>query len=257
MAQTNSSPKQSEKEISPSKPVGDRRYKVLSPRSPTQINRKKQQQNHLPPKLVPSKFLPSLSCSSEKKNMEAEGESRAQSVYNQTTGSLHQHKDYHSIPKLNHSCLPRHCIVPQYEILDNNNTKHDSKKPRGLSKLEPRYNKQQTKWTVTSSKPLTDYKNQPAERRNEADVLLRKSFPSRHRKEVMTSSGLLRLDTMDLAKGVSLRDPQAAEIKPLKFKPQAQSTKLRPIQSDAALPLFSVDHFTSCPPPQVTPLFQS
>ncbi|XP_067463870.1 uncharacterized protein C2orf81 homolog [Thunnus thynnus] len=257
MAQTNSSPKQSDKEISPSTPVSDRRYKVLSPHSPLQINRKKKQQDHLPPKLVASKFLPSPPCSSKKKDKEAEGEHRSQSVYNQMTGSFHRLKDYQSIPKLDHSCLPRHCIVPQYEILDNSNTKPDYKKPHRLSKLEPRCNKQQTKWTVNSSKPSTSYEDQPAKKRNEADVLLRKSFPSTHRREVMMSSGLLRLDTMDLAKGVSLLDPQATEINPLKFKPQAQNTKLRPIQSDAALPLLSVDQFTTAPPPQVTPLSQS
>ncbi|XP_053181532.1 uncharacterized protein C2orf81 homolog [Scomber japonicus] len=256
MAQTNSSPNQSEKEIIPSKPVNDRRYRVLSPRSPPQINQKKKQQDHLLPRLVASKFLPSLSSPSEKKDTEEEGGRRSQSTYNQTTGSLHRYKDCQFIPKLDHSCLPRHCIIPQYEILDNNNTKLNSKKPHGLSKLEPRYDKQQTKWTVTSSKPLTGYEGQPAKSRNEADGLLRKSFPSRHRREMMMSSGL-RLDTMDLAKGVSLLDPRAAEINPLKFKPRAPSTKLRPIRSDGSLPLFSVDQFTTGPPPQVTPLFQS
>ncbi|KAM7416489.1 hypothetical protein PAMA_018512 [Pampus argenteus] len=257
MVQANNSLKQSAKEISLSKPFSGRRYKVLSPHSPQQINQKKKQQDHIFPKLVPSKFLPSLSCSSEKKDMEAEGECRAQSVHNRTTRSLHRHNNYQSMPKLDHSCLPQHYVVPQYEILDNNNTKPISRKPNQLSKLEPRYNKQQTKWTVASSKPLTIYENQPAKRRNEADVSLRKLFPSTHRREEMMSSGFLRLDAMHFAKGVSLLDPQAAEINPLEFKPQPQSTKLRPIQSDAALPLFSVDQFTTGPPPQVTPLFQS
>ncbi|XP_035514842.1 uncharacterized protein C2orf81 homolog [Morone saxatilis] len=247
MAQANSSPKQSEKQTSPRRPVRDKRYKLLSPRPSLKIDLEKKQQIISPPKLVPRKSLPPL------------GKDKTHSFSNRTTGSLHQHKDHRPIPRLDPSSLPRHFVFPQYEILDNNCTKPNSKKPSGQSKLEPRYNKKQTEWTVTSLKPLTSSQDQPErfQRRKDADVWLKKLSPYRHRREGMESSGPLRLETMELAEGVSLLDPQAVDSNSFKFNLPAPSTKLRLIQSDAAVPLFSVQQVTTGPPPQVTPLFQS
>ncbi|XP_051279732.1 uncharacterized protein C2orf81 homolog [Dicentrarchus labrax] len=257
MAQANSSPKTSEKQTSPRRPVRDKRYKLLSPRPSLNIDLEKKQQIILPPKPVPRKSLPPLSCSAEKQDVE--GKNKTPSVSNRTTGSLHQHKDYQRIPRLDPSSLPRHFIFPQYEILDNNCAKPNSKKPSGQSKLEPRYNKKQTEWTVTSLKPLTSSQDRPEkfQRRKDADLWQKKLSPYRHRREGMVSSGPLRLETMELAKGVSLLEPQAVDINSFKFKLPAPSTKLRLIQSDAAVPLFSVEQVTTGPPPQVTPLFQS
>lgn len=260
MAQTISSPKQCGKETSPRRPVRDKHSKVLSPRPSPKVDRNKKQHINLPPKSVPGKLLPPLSCSAERKDAEVESEHRTHSVSKHTTGSLYQLKDHRPIPRLDPSRLPQHGILLQYEILDNNYTKPNSKKQSGPCKSEQmRYKKQQTEWTVTSLQPLASSRDQPErfQRRNEADLWLKKLSPSRHSKEGTLSSGLLRLDTMELAKGVSLLDPQADDINSVKFNRPVLSVKLRPIRRDAAVPLYSVEQVATGPPPQVTPLFQS
>ncbi|XP_071756503.2 uncharacterized protein C2orf81 homolog [Centroberyx gerrardi] len=172
----------------------------------------------------------------------------------------HRHKDYRRIPRLDHSCLPRHGVSPQYEILDTNHTKPHPKRPSRLSIPERRLDKQQTEWTGSSLKPLTSCVDQPAklQGRNGADVWLslrKKSTPTGHKREgIIPFSGSLRLDTMDLVQGVSLVDPQVVQLNPLKLNRPAQSTKLRPMRSGPAVPLFSVEQLTAGPPPQVTPL---
>ncbi|XP_033946400.1 uncharacterized protein C2orf81 homolog isoform X1 [Pseudochaenichthys georgianus] len=245
MAQTNILLKQSKKETTPRKAVIN---KVLSPRPPPKIDLKKKQQVHLTPKPVAGKLLPPLPYSAGGKEMGKEREDRTHSVCNYSTESLYQHNNKQPTTKLDPSSLPRHCIFPQYELIDDNHKKPNSNKTSGLSKHEPRYVKQQ-------SEQLNRSKDQPAKGRNEADVWLKKLPPQG--KERMVSSGPLRLDTMVLAKGVSLVDRQAVEISPLRCNPPTLSTKLRPIQSVAAVPMFSVDQFTTGQPPRVIPLLKS
>nr|XP_046242980.1 uncharacterized protein C2orf81 homolog [Scatophagus argus] len=240
--QTNRSPKQSEKETSPWRPVLDKRYKIPSPRLSPQVDQKRKQQIILPPKPVPGKLLPPMSHSAEKKNVKIVNKRETHSVCNSTAGPSFHKKDYRHIPRLDPSRLPRHSVLPQYEILDNNHSKSNTKKLSGLSKLEQRYKKQQTEWTVTSLKPLTNSTDQP------------QMSPSRHTKQGISYSGPLRLDTMELAKGVSLLDPQTADNNSFKFNSPVWSTKLRTIQSETAVPLYSVEQVTAGPPPQVTPL---
>ncbi len=257
MAQTNSPPKQSEKETSPKRSVIDKHYGVHSPRSSQKLDRKKMQIN-FSPKPVQSKLLPLLSCSSGKKDVEREGKNRTYSVSNHMTRSLCQPKD-RLIPKLDPSSLPRHSIIPQYEILDNNCTKPISKRSSGLPKLEPRCNSQQAEWMLNSPRPPTSSKDGPerSQRRKEADIWLKKLSPSRHRKEGLVFSGPLRLDQMELAPGVSLLKPHAVDVNSFRFNSPSLSPMLKPIQSDATVPVLSVEQLTKGPSPQVTPLFQS
>ena len=204
MAQTNSSPKQPDRETSPRRPVNNKQCKVLIPRPPPKIDVKKKQQLNFPPKPVPGKLPPILSCSALKKDVEVEDKIGVYCLYNNMSGPSYQSKEYLSIPILDSSSLPRHGIFPQYKIVDSDQRKPNPKKPSRLSKLEPKYNKPKTDWTITTVMPLTSSKDKPAkfQRRNKADVF-------RRRQEGMEFSGSLKLDTMVLAKGVTLRDPQA------------------------------------------------
>ncbi|KAM7018396.1 uncharacterized protein C2orf81 homolog [Tautogolabrus adspersus] len=255
--QKSSSQKQSKEQTSPGRPLTDVRYKVLTPGPPPKINRRKLQPIILHPKPVQSKLLPPLSCSVEKRDRVLDSKNKKHSVTSPITGSSYQLKDRKPIPKLDPSCLPRHCIFPQYEIVDTNYTKPISKKPSGQSKHEPRANKQQSERTENSLKPLTSSKDEPAKfQRTQADIWLKKLSTS-NRKEGIGSSGPLRLDTMDLANGVSFHDSQTVDINPAKRNPSAQSTNLSLIRSDAAVPLFSVDQVTTGPSPQVIHCFSS
>lgn len=73
----------------------------------------------------------------------------------------------------------------------------------------------------------------------------------------MLSSGPLTLDKMKLAEGVLLLDPPAeGEKKYLQSELIGLATKLNPIQSGAAVPLYSMEQVIAGPP-QVTQLFQN
>ncbi|XP_037339366.2 uncharacterized protein C2orf81 homolog [Pungitius pungitius] len=250
MAPTKRSPKKFEKQTSPTTRLSSNCQQVLSPFPPPKMNQKKKQRVNLPPilKTPPSKSLPSPSCSAEKKDVDVD-------FYNYPTGSLYQLKRNQPIQKLDYSCLPRPCICPQYEIVDEKLTKPDSRIAREHSTLKQGYNKRK-EWTVTSPKQLSSSTNQLTkfQKGNQADIWQDRFPRTGRRKDCMVSSGSLRLDTMVLAKGVSLLDSQAVERNPLISNSSAEPTKLMPIRSDIPMPRFSVDQVTSGPPPQVTPL---
>ncbi|XP_029999711.1 uncharacterized protein C2orf81 homolog [Sphaeramia orbicularis] len=190
MAQTNISPKLSVKETSPIKPTDDRSYKRFVLHPPPNINQKKKQQKHSLSKTVLGKLLPSLSHSSEKKVMKTEAEEHSV-VHDHLPRLVNQHKEHQSIPKLEYSQLPRHFITPQYEIVDNNYTKNISKKPNRDSKVEQRCKKQESEWAVVPQKPQTSYVNQPAKRRDEVDVLVKRVSLPRPKGEGIVTPGPL------------------------------------------------------------------
>ena len=135
MAQTNSSPKQPDRETSPRRPVNSKQCKVFIPQPPLKIDVKKKQQLNFPPKPVAGKLPPILSCSAAKKDVEVEDKRGVYCVYNNMAGPSHQSKEYQSIPILDSSSLPQHCIFPQYEIVDSDQRKPNPKKPSRFSKL--------------------------------------------------------------------------------------------------------------------------
>ncbi|XP_068616861.1 uncharacterized protein C2orf81 homolog [Brachionichthys hirsutus] len=149
--------------------------------------------------------------------------------------------DHQSIPRLDPSCLPRHQILPQYEILDNKYTRTNPKKPSGRSTLEQRRKKQISDVKAASKKPPTSFENQPGKANHVVGML---------------SSGPVSLDKMELSEDVVLLDPQEVDINLLEVKCPALSTKLRVMPCDEVVPLYSVEQVTGGPPPQVTPLFQ-
>lgn len=231
---------------------------MLSPHPSPKVDRNQKQSTSSFPRSVRGNLLPRLSCSSERQDVEVKRVNRTFSVSNHLTKSSNHLKDHQPIPRLEPSNFPRHCIIPQYEILDN--TKPSSKKQSRLYKFEQTsYKKQQPESTVASLRLLTSTKDQTEEfqRRNEADLCLRKPSPSRHSKDGMLLSGSLRLDMMEFTKGVSLLDPQADVINSVKFTLPALSTKMRPIQHEATVPLYSVEQVATGRPSQVSPVFQS
>ncbi|KAM3611690.1 uncharacterized protein V6R79_022641 [Siganus canaliculatus] len=249
-----SSPKQSGRETTGRRHAMDKLCRILSSSSSLQFSGNKTQHINLLSKPIPKKSLPTLPCLAEKKVVEVAGKNQTPSVTMHTSGSLYQRKDYQLIPKIKPSQLPQHSIFPQYEILDENPTKTNSKKTPKLPKLGQRHNMHDVKSPPSSlnSPSHSKRKGEMFKRRNLADT-----ESQTHRKEAMVSSGHLRLDTMELAEGVSLLEPQTAEMNNQILSPPVLTSNLRLIQSGPAVPLLSVAEVTAGPLPQVIPLLQS
>lgn len=212
--------------------------KVLSPHHSPKVLRKKMHLVNLSPSPVPVK-LPPLLCSSEEKVM----------FKTKNRVNCNQPKAYPPIKKIDPSSLPRHCVPIQFEIVDNICTK--PKKSGGLSKLLPKYQMQQTERTSTTLLPPTSSIDHSTEFLRRKDL---QKKPLHSIKKDMASSRALRLDTMVLAKGVTLLDSKEAEYTPLKHPSPVQSIKLKPVRSDVTVPWISADQFTAGPPPKVIPL---
>lgn len=245
-----SSPQQHKKDSSLSGTDRNGHFKVLRP--PLPLKPKKQKIN-LTSRPLPGQLLPPITASAERDDIKVKGESKALLAPNKT-GSLHRPKNHCPIPKLDPSCLPQHCILPQHVVLENiKPTK--SQKPSGKqsqsAKLEP-VRKRQTEWTTASSGPLGTFLT-----RDESDLSQSKFSSStfERSRERMTSSGPLRLDEMVLAEGVSLLDPPRDGKSCLQWKPPGVCMNLNPIQSEAVVPLYSVEQVVAGPP-QVIPLSQ-
>ncbi|XP_077378872.1 uncharacterized protein C2orf81 homolog [Festucalex cinctus] len=227
---TSMSSEQSEGKVSPSRHVGDKICKEPSPCPKQKTSTKKKQKASLPPKFTESTVLPPVSCA-------AENISGSKHI----TTSSQQPKEKQTIPKL--ASLPRHWITPQYEI--DKCTKSSVKKSGGQPKPAP-----------VSSNLLTGMMGtswSPANRDHHSDRL------SPIKDENMMARAL-RMDTIDLAKGVSLRDPQRTQIGPVPFKSQphsANGAKLRPINSESVKSTFPVDQLTTKRSPKVTQLLPS
>lgn len=243
-----SSPHQHKKGTSLSSPARSGQGKVLCPCPPLKL---KKQKINLTPRPLPGQLLPPITTSPEREDVQVKIENKPVLA---TRGYLLQLRNQRPIPKLDLSHLPQHCIFPQHVVLDNITPticQKSSGKPSQLAKLEP-VSKAQTEVATSSN----DYSGLFL-KKDEADVSLDHLASSTYgrSRERMLSSGPLTLDTMKLADGVSLLDPQADENNYLQSKPLGVATKLNPIQSDAAVPLYSVEQVIAGLP-QVTSLFQ-
>lgn len=221
---------------------------------PCPLFKLKKQKKNLTPRPLPDQILPPITISPEREEVEVKSENKPLLAPNSTTGSLPLLRNLRPIPKLDPSHLPQHCIFPQHVVLDNKTPikcQKSSGKASQLAKLEP-VSKPQTEMATSSSNYSRMFL-----KRNEADIRLDHLSSSTYgcSREKMPSLGPLTLDKMKLAEGVSLLDPSVDEKSYLQSKLLGLATKLNPIQSDAAVPLYSVEQVIAGPP-QVTPLFQ-
>ncbi|XP_061762247.1 uncharacterized protein C2orf81 homolog [Nerophis ophidion] len=235
VSQTSVSSKTSVAKISLSKSVGGEKISnEPSPRPKQDTYPKKKQKACLPPKLDPETVLPPVSCLAGK--LETKGDNKVPSVSKHTAGSSQQQHKTRSVRKPEHNPMANYWITPQYEIV---NKRRKTVKKSDLPEQQ-QSDIMETSWNSARSA-------EPAKPASRTGVQRGKLSPIKD--DIITRA--LRLDTMHLAKGVSLIDHQRTTAGPVAFTSQAQSAKLRPIQTDAVKSQFSVDQLTAGPPPQV------
>lgn len=248
---SSSPPQPGKKETSLSSPARSSHSKVPGPCPPLKL---KKQKMNLPTRPLPGQLLPPITPSTEREDVEIKSENTTILAADATTGSSHKLKSHPPIPKLDPSCLPQHRVLLQHMVLDNIMPKQclkSSGKPSQLAKLEA-VSKHQRQKTASSSDLSELFL-----KRDEADLRLSNSssFTYEGSRKRMSSSEPLRLDKMKLADGVSLLDPPVDDKDYLQSNLPGLSTDLNPIQSVAAMPLYSLEQVIAGPP-QVTPLFQ-
>ncbi|XP_043968352.1 uncharacterized protein C2orf81 homolog isoform X2 [Gambusia affinis] len=225
-------------------PASSDKKKILQVKKPLKDTMSK------PPLSLPP--LPPLLSSSEKKDVQVEVEGEEKDSIASKTPLAYRRKDLRPIPKLDPKQLPQHCISTEYEILDNDFAKPSPRKSCLLPRLEPKLTKQKSKRAETPSKTISKEPTERFQKKFDDNIHLHKQD-----KERPKLFGPLRLDTMILAKGVSLLDSQAAQSVPPKMSYPSQATSLKPILSDVAVPIYSVDQVAAASSPRVTPITQT
>ncbi|XP_051923422.1 uncharacterized protein C2orf81 homolog [Hippocampus zosterae] len=235
--QTSIFPEQSERKISASRDVRDKICQEPSPYPKQNVSTRKKQKASLLPKLEQNPVSPPVPCAAEK--LRTKGENKVPSGSKYIPTSSQQPKWNQIIPKLDHSSLPQHWITPQYEI--DKCTKSSIKKSSGQAKMSPVSNTQQSGVMETPWNPANQGKSERLSPIKDERMIAR----------------ALRMDTMDLAKGVSVMGAPRTQMVPLPFKSQAQCPTLRPINSQCVKSSFPMDQLTTQHPPQVTHLLPS
>lgn len=245
-----SSTHQHQKGASLSSPARSSQGKAKRPCLPLKPKKQKMNLTSWP---LPGPSLPPITTSPGREEAEVKSKNKPFLAPNSMPASLLSLRKQRPIPKLDPSHLPQHSVFPQHVVLDNTTPaicQKSSGKPSRLSKLEP-ISKPQTEMGTSSSNYSGIFL-----KKDEADVRLDhlSSCTYGRSRERMPSSGPLTLDKMKFAKGVSLLDP-LEDKNYLQSKLIGLATKLNPIQSEAAVPLYSVEQVIAGPP-QVTPFHQ-
>lgn len=245
----NGSPQQRKKETSPSGAARSSHPKVTYP-----LLKLKKQRMNLSTAPMPGQLLPPIAAAADREDVEVKREDETRLGPDSTTGSMRQLKSRHPIPKLDPSHLPQHQVFLQHMVSDSIAAKcqKSSRRPSQLAEEEA-VGKHQTE-TTASSIELSGF----FLKRDEPEPMLSnlRSSTLEGSRDRMPSSGPLRLDKMKLAEGVSLLDPPEDDNMHLQSGLPGVSTDLKPILSDAAVPLYSLEQVIAGPP-QVTPSVQT
>uniref|UniRef100_A0A3P8YR16 Uncharacterized protein n=1 Tax=Esox lucius TaxID=8010 RepID=A0A3P8YR16_ESOLU len=203
-------------------------------------------QRHLPPTAATEDNLlspnHSLTRSVNKKDVEGEEGGRAEPRATTRNVKL-MPEGLLATRRLDLTRLPRHRVLPQYEVVDFSPSKSNPQKTAGSM---GQHSKNQLTSQTKALKPLTHCEGRPGAQRTgaltgEVNLSIRRSVPKVGDSEaVVPSCGSLLLDSMELAPGVTLTGPQGTRFSPLEGCPArpTHSAKLKPIQSNPPGPRF-------------------
>lgn len=244
-----SSPQQRKKETSLSSAARSSHPKVFYP--PLKLKKQKMNLSTAP---APGQLLPPIAAAAGREDVEVKREDKSLLAPDSTTGSVRQRKSRHPIPKLDPSLLPQHQVFLQHMVSDSIAAKcqKSSRRPSQLAEQEA-VSTHPTETTASSSElPGLFLKRDEPEPR----LCNSRSSTLEGSRDRMPPSGPLRLDKMKLAEGVSLLDPPADDKVHLQSDLPGVSTDLKPILSDAAVPLYSLEQVIAGPA-RVTPSVQT